>query len=108
MLQPMKRLIPVLYLLCFSLSALSQLSVTAKLSAALRTLERDPQLKAAITSLYVVDATTGRIVFARNEGIGMAPASTQKIITAATAYALLGKDFRYQTEIRYAGTVKDS
>lgn len=104
----MKRLIPVLWLLCVSSAIVAQTTVTAKLSAALRTLERDPQLKAAITSLYVVDATTGRTVFSRNEGIGLAPASTQKIITAATAYALLGRDFRYQTELRYAGTPKDS
>src|SRR5688500_4727031 len=103
MLQPMKRLIPVLLLLCFFAQAYAQSSVTAKLSAALRAFERDPQLKAAITSLYVVEAKTGRIVFERNEGVGLAPASTQKIITAATAYALLGKNFRYETELRYAG-----
>ena len=104
----MKKLIPLLFLLAISTGASTQSSVTAKLSSALRTFERDAQLKAAITSLYVVDAMTGRILFARNEGIGMAPASTQKIITAATAYALLGKDFRYTTELRYAGNVKDS
>lgn len=104
----MKTLIPVLFLLCFGTHAYTQSTVTAKLSAALRTFERDSQLRAAITSLYVVDANTGRIVFARNEGVGMAPASTQKIITAATAYALLGKNFRYATELRYAGIMKDS
>ena len=31
----------------------------------------------------------------------LAPASTQKIITSAIAYELLGKDFRYTTYIGY-------
>jgi D-alanyl-D-alanine carboxypeptidase/D-alanyl-D-alanine-endopeptidase (penicillin-binding protein 4) len=37
-------------------------------------------------------------VFDKNSSIGLAPASTQKIITSAAAYDLLGKDFRYKTE----------
>ncbi|HZH01898.1 MAG TPA: D-alanyl-D-alanine carboxypeptidase/D-alanyl-D-alanine-endopeptidase, partial [Flavisolibacter sp.] len=43
----------------------------------------------------------------KNAAIGMAPASTQKIITAASAYELLGKDFRYQTEFGYTGSIEN-
>jgi D-alanyl-D-alanine carboxypeptidase/D-alanyl-D-alanine-endopeptidase (penicillin-binding protein 4) len=35
----------------------------------------------------------------------LAPASTQKIITAATAFDLLGKDYRYVTKFGYTGKI---
>ena len=60
--------------------------------------ENDPQLKAALSSLYIINAKTGKVIFDKNSKIGLAPGSTQKIITAAAGYELLGKDFRYKTE----------
>src|SRR4051794_21147799 len=60
--------------------------------------QADPQLKAAISSLYVVNAKTGAVVFERNSRIGLAPGSTQKIITSTAAYEILGRDFSYKTE----------
>ncbi|MBS1760696.1 MAG: D-alanyl-D-alanine carboxypeptidase/D-alanyl-D-alanine-endopeptidase [Bacteroidetes bacterium] len=57
----------------------------------------DTQLKHAMSSLYVIDAVTGKVVFDKNSQVGMAPASTQKIVTAVTAFELLGKDFKYKT-----------
>jgi len=69
--------------------------------------ENDEQLKHAISSLYVIDAKTGEVVFDKNSQIGLAPASTQKIITAATAFELLGKNFRYKTELGYEGNIKE-
>src|SRR5215203_48172 len=60
--------------------------------------EKDPQLKAALSSLYIINAKTGKVIFDKNSKIGLAPGSTQKIVTSASAYELLGKDFRYKTE----------
>jgi D-alanyl-D-alanine carboxypeptidase/D-alanyl-D-alanine-endopeptidase (penicillin-binding protein 4) len=54
----------------------------------------------------VINAKTGEVVFEKNSQIGMAPASTQKIITATTALELLGKDYRYKTELGYDGKVE--
>jgi D-alanyl-D-alanine carboxypeptidase/D-alanyl-D-alanine-endopeptidase (penicillin-binding protein 4) len=48
----------------------------------------------------VINAKTGKVVFDKNSQVGLAPASTQKIITAVTAFELLGKDYRYKTELR--------
>ncbi|HEY6503560.1 MAG TPA: D-alanyl-D-alanine carboxypeptidase/D-alanyl-D-alanine-endopeptidase [Chitinophagaceae bacterium] len=73
-------------------------TITQKLQKAWQQFEADPQLKHAISSLYVIDAKTGKVVFDKNSQVGLAPASTQKIITAATAFELLGKDYRYKTE----------
>lgn len=81
--------------LSFTLSAQT---VTQKLQKAFQQFENDSQLKHAISSLYVIDAATGKVVFDKNSQIGLAPASTQKIITAATAFELLGKEYKYRTE----------
>jgi D-alanyl-D-alanine carboxypeptidase/D-alanyl-D-alanine-endopeptidase (penicillin-binding protein 4) len=80
-------------------------TVTQKLDRAFNVLTQDAQAKYAITSLCVLDANTGKQIFGRNENIGVATASTLKTITAATAYSLLGTDFRYQTTLAYAGNI---
>src|SRR5688572_32655872 len=83
-------------------------TVNLKLQKAFQQFESDAQLKHAISSLYVIDAKTGKVVFDKNSLIGLAPASTQKIITSVTAFELLGKEFRYKTELGYKGTIKNN
>ncbi|HRP56578.1 D-alanyl-D-alanine carboxypeptidase/D-alanyl-D-alanine-endopeptidase [Agriterribacter sp.] len=78
-------------------------TVTQKLQKAFLRFEEDSQLAHAISSLYVIDAGSGKVVFDKNAQTGLAPASTQKIITSAAAFALLGQDFRYQTKFGIAG-----
>ena len=82
-------------------------NTSAKLTEAWAVFEQDQQLKSAIASIYVIDATTGKVVFDKNSTIGLAPASTQKIITSATAYEVLGKDFQYTTTFSYYGQLKN-
>jgi len=79
--------------------------VSAKLSTAFAAFENDAQLKSGLASLYVIDGTTGDVLFDKNSRIGLAPASTQKIITAATAYEILGTGFRYETKFGYFGSI---
>lgn len=74
-------------------------TVTAKLQKAFTAFEKDPQLTHAITSLYVIDAKTGAVVFEKNANYGLAPASTQKTFTSTAALELLGQDYRYKTMI---------
>ncbi|HEX8314699.1 MAG TPA: D-alanyl-D-alanine carboxypeptidase/D-alanyl-D-alanine-endopeptidase [Flavisolibacter sp.] len=82
-------------------------TVASKLSSAWAQFEKDSQMKSGIASLYVIDAASGQVVFDQNSRIGLAPASTQKIITAATAYELLGKGFQYTTSFGYYGQLKN-
>ncbi|HEX6334880.1 MAG TPA: D-alanyl-D-alanine carboxypeptidase/D-alanyl-D-alanine-endopeptidase [Flavisolibacter sp.] len=99
----------LIFSLCFGMVAAQQ--VSTKLAQAFRTFENDAQLRNAVVSLYVVDAATGKVVFDRNSLAGLAPASSQKVITAATAYALLGPGFRYRTDfglLEYADTISSS
>ncbi|HRD56926.1 MAG TPA: D-alanyl-D-alanine carboxypeptidase/D-alanyl-D-alanine-endopeptidase [Ferruginibacter sp.] len=82
-------------------------SLQQKLHGAIQSLEKDAQMKHASFSLYVVNSKTGEKVFAHNEQMGLAPASTLKIVTAATAYELLGKTFQYKTQLGYDGNIEN-
>lgn len=100
MLQLMKTTTAFVAALMVSFTTLAQ-EIGQKLESSFNQFEKDAQLQSATASLYVIDAKTGKVVFDKNGDVGLAPASTQKIITAATAYALLGKGFRYQTGFSY-------
>lgn len=98
--------INLLFLLVCAFAVQAQ-TVTTRLSDAFSSFEKDAQMAGGIASLYVVEAGTGRVVYAKNAGIGLAPASTQKVITSVTAYELLGSSFRYKTEFGYSGTLSN-
>lgn len=87
---------PILSLMISSV-AFAQ-TVSQQLQKAFQQFENDTQLKHATSSLYVIDAATGQVVFDKNSQVGLAPASTQKIITSVTAFELLGEEYRYKTE----------
>ena len=77
-----------------------------KLTAAMDAFNADAQLKYALSSLYVIDASTGNVVFDQNSKVGMATASTEKIVTAATAFDILGAGYRYETRFGIVHTPK--
>ena len=104
----MKKLSAVVLILFMSVRPAAQkLDITKKIEEAYQKFVSDSQLVHAISSLYVVDATTNQVVFDNNSQIGLAPASTQKIITAVTAFELLGKNYQYKTEFGFSGAIKN-
>ncbi len=80
----------------FGMHASAQ-TITQKFQTAFQYFEKDNQLKHAISSLYVIEANTGNVIFDKNSQVGLAPASTQKVITSVTAFELLGNQFKYTT-----------
>lgn len=94
------------YLIIFPQFSFAQTEPSG-LAQAFERLSSDPQAKYAITSICVLDGNTGKQLYGRNENIGVATASTLKTITSATAFALLGKDFRYQTLLKYTGSIDE-
>jgi D-alanyl-D-alanine carboxypeptidase/D-alanyl-D-alanine-endopeptidase (penicillin-binding protein 4) len=80
-------------------------TIQQKLEKSYTEFEQSEQLKYASTSLTVLNAVTGEVIFSRNPNMGLAPGSTLKVITSATAYHLLGKDFTWQTSIGYNGNI---
>ena len=81
---------------------LSAQPISEKLSRAMARLEADSQLQHALIGFSVADATTGLPVYRHAAAAGLAPASTQKILTSIAAYEILGRDYRYTTEIGYS------
>lgn len=100
----MPKRIFILLMLLYSSFSLAQ-TPAQKIERAFSAFQNDPQARYAQTALVVLDAATGKTLFARNENIGLATASTLKTITAATAFSLLGKDFQYQTTLVYTGHI---
>lgn len=80
-------------------------SLQQKLQSAFNRLQLDSQCRYASVSLTVLDVKTGEQVFAVNPEMGLATASTMKTITTITAFNVLGKDFKYQTQFGYSGTI---
>ncbi len=76
-------------------------ALNGKLTKAISEMEADPQLRHAIIGLCVMDNKTGKLIYEHNAQTGLAPASTQKIFTSCAAFDLLGKDYKYTTEIGY-------
>jgi serine-type D-Ala-D-Ala carboxypeptidase/endopeptidase (penicillin-binding protein 4) len=92
----------LLFIFCIVGTATNGQTVAARLDAAWKKFMADAQMKYAIAGFCVLDAKTGKPVFERNARVGLAPASTQKIITSVAAYEMLGKEYRYQTIFRTA------
>jgi D-alanyl-D-alanine carboxypeptidase/D-alanyl-D-alanine-endopeptidase (penicillin-binding protein 4) len=76
-----------------------------KLQTAFNRLQQDSQSRYASISLTVLDANTGEQLFAANPDMGLATASTLKVITSITAFNILGKDYQYTTTLNYNGTI---
>jgi D-alanyl-D-alanine carboxypeptidase/D-alanyl-D-alanine-endopeptidase (penicillin-binding protein 4) len=74
-------------------------SVESDLIDELRRLESQRPLRRGTTAIYVVDATTGRTIYAVHEDEPLNPASNVKLISTATALDVLGPDWRYTTRV---------
>ena len=80
-------------------------TLATQLNNAIKNLEADLQLRHAIIGFSVVETKTGKPVFEHNAQTGLAAASCQKVLTSGAAFELLGKDYRYKTELGYDGKI---
>lgn len=95
----------VVFLLLVLGKAEAQQTLWNKLQTAWDTFNNDPQLKYALAGICVLDAQTGKPLFEKNSNIGMAPASTQKVITSIAAFEALGANYQYKTRLGYTGKI---
>lgn len=65
-------------------------------------------LTAAGVGFYAVDLNTAEVIVDYNSEMVLKPASTQKIITTATALEILGADYKFTTTIQYDGILDTS
>lgn len=81
-------------------------NISKKLDDAVKKFEADSQMKSAILGLYIVD-NNGAVVFDKNSTIGLAVASSQKVITSTATLESLGIGYRYKTEFAYDGKIEN-
>ena len=94
------------FLLLFTINLQAQ-KTEAAFNSAFKTLAEDPSFKHSTISLFVINTSTGKNVTEVNTDIGVAPASCQKVITAATSFELLGHDYKYKTTLGYTGKIEN-
>lgn len=58
-------------------------------------------------SFYAVDLNTGKSIANYKGKVPLIPASVMKIVTSATAYEVLGENFRLETKILYQGKISN-
>jgi len=70
---------------------------------ALQELKADSDLKNAGIGFYAIDINSGEVISTYNCDLALTPASTQKLITTATAMEVFGPSFRFSTKLEYVG-----
>lgn len=93
------------FLLVSYYSSIAQPSGNNKLLEQIHNFQNDSDLIHASWSICVMDVMKDSVIVEYNSHISLIPASTIKIITTATALAMLKWDFRYETVLEYDGTL---
>jgi D-alanyl-D-alanine carboxypeptidase/D-alanyl-D-alanine-endopeptidase (penicillin-binding protein 4) len=70
-----------------------------RMQAALREILHSSVLRRMRVGMRVMEARTGRLLFAQRDGVLMDPASNQKVLATTTALMRLGADWRFRTEL---------
>ncbi len=75
-----------------------------KLKEETEKLNSDKAMKHAVWSICVMPAKKDTVVYEYNSAVSLIPASTMKVATTGAALSLLGKDFKFETKIKYDGS----
>lgn len=99
----MKNRITFLFVIIFAASSFPQARLKHKIDSLLSASFFDTTMLA----VKVYDATTDRILYAKNDKMLLHPASNMKILTSSAALVFLGPDYKFETRVFYAGTIAD-
>ncbi len=78
----------------------------ADLKAEVVSMGNDPVLKYGNWAVSIQSTKTGAILLEHNTRKSMVIASNLKVVTTATALAMLGEDYQFTTELQYDGTLQ--
>lgn len=92
-------------LLVFSISWSANAQNMNRLSTAIQSLSKDPDLQSANWSVCVRDMNNGSILTEYQSRKSLSTASTMKAFTTATALSVLGSDFRFKTVLEIDGNL---
>lgn len=65
----------------------------------------EPDVARSFWGIEMVSLDSGKTLYEHDSGKLFTPASNTKLFTTATAFALLGPDFRFRTTVETAGTI---
>lgn len=88
-----------------ALVALARFAVADDLPARIAAVTDQPIYQHSRWGILVVDADSGREVYARNPDQFFLPASTTKLYTCSAAMEILGSDYRFETPVVRRGAV---
>jgi D-alanyl-D-alanine carboxypeptidase/D-alanyl-D-alanine-endopeptidase (penicillin-binding protein 4) len=91
--------------ICFLFSL--NLSAQNKIQKAINAFAEYPDMKYSSVSFYAIDIEKNEVLAAHNPNLSLITASTMKAITTATALAVLGKDYKFETVIEYDGNIEN-
>lgn len=102
----------ILFLNCLSNKqdslSLAQLKWQMRCQRQIDSLAASPFLDNGFVGISVKSAKDKRSVFGYQANKSLAPASTLKLASSATAFVVLGEDYVYQTTLSYSGQIVDS
>ncbi|NPA67951.1 MAG: D-alanyl-D-alanine carboxypeptidase/D-alanyl-D-alanine-endopeptidase [Chlorobi bacterium] len=75
------------------------------INTAIKNLKNDKDFKNASISFFVQDVNSGEVISSLNPDLSLAPASTQKLLTTATALEILGSNYKFKTRLEYSGKI---
>jgi len=104
----MNKLIIIILIVLWSICSFSQTNKIDKINTltnAINKLKNDKSLKNAGISFTAIDVNSGEIIGSLNPDLALSPASTQKVITTATAIEVFGPKYKFLTTLEYTGTI---
>ena len=82
-----------------TMAAPQQIGASAALAERLNAILDDPRYDGAHVGLVVRSAATGEVLYARNPGEGLSPASNTKLFSSAAGLESLGAGYRFRTSV---------
>lgn len=71
-------------------------------------IKEEPKLQGALIGISIRSASSGEKIYEHFPNTRLHPASNMKLLTAAAALAVLGEDYRFQTELKMDGSLHRS